>query len=260
MKKLLGVLLLFTGVLVSAQEITVAAGADMNFALPALAAGYTKGKRSLIVNSVFGASGTLTSKILTGAKLNDTSFDILLSTDEQYPQQLIAEGLASKDTLYHYGVGRLVVWVPNDSPLDLSKSGIKALLDPSVKKIAIEDPAAGPWGRAAVAVLQHFGIYDKVVTELVTGQNVSHASHFVGPSNAQVGLIALSLALAPSMKSTGRYWIVPPDAYPALNQTAVLLSHSKRQDEARKFLDFLHSPEAVAVLDSYGFSPAAQKH
>ena len=68
MKKLLGVLLLFTGALVSAQEITVAAGADMNFALPALATGYTKGRRSLIVNSVFGASGTLTSKIRTGAQ------------------------------------------------------------------------------------------------------------------------------------------------------------------------------------------------
>jgi len=252
--------LLFTGALVSAQEITVAAGADMNFALPALAVGYTKGKRELIVNSAFGASGTLTNQIRKGASLNDAPFDVFLSADEQYPQQLIAEGLASKDTLYYYGVGRLVLWVPNNSPLDLSKLGIKALLDPSVKKIAIEDPAAGSWGRAAVAALQHFGIYDKVAPQLAMGQNVSHASQFVIAGNAQVGLIALSLALAPSMKTTGRYWMVPTDAYPTLKQTAVVLSHSKRPDQARKFLDFLRSPEAASVLDSYGFTAAAEKH
>jgi molybdate transport system substrate-binding protein len=259
MKKLLGLLLLLTGALASAQEITVAAGADMNFALPALAANYTKGKRGLIVNSSFSASGTQTNQIRKGAAFNGAPFDVFLAADEQYPQQLIAEGLASKDTLYRYGVGHLVLWVPNNSPLDLSKLGIKALLDPSVKKIAIEDTAAGPWGRAAVAAIQHFGIYDKVATQLVVGQNVAHASQFVVSGNAQVGLIALSLALAPSMKSTGRYWIVPPDAYPTLNQTAVVLSHCKQPDEARKFLDFLRSPEAASVLDSYGLSPAAKK-
>ena len=89
------------------------------------------------------------------------------------------------------------------------------------------------------------------------GDNVSQAAQMVVSGEAQVGLIALSLATA--MKGTGRYWVVPPDAYPTLGQTAVVLSHSQQQEAARKFVDFLHSPEAASVLDRYGFSAAAEK-
>ena len=251
MRKLLALLLLIPGALASAQQIRVAAGADMSVALPALAESYTKGKHTLVVDSAFNASGTLTNQIRKGAP-----FDVFLSTDEQYAQQLIAEGLASKDTLYRFGVGRLVLWVPNGSPLDLPKLGIKALLDPSVKKISIENPANGPFGRAAPAALRHFGIYDKLASQFVVAENVSQAAQIVVSREAQVGLIALSLATA--MKGQGRYWMVPPDAYPPLNQTAVMLSHSQQQEGARQFLDFLHSPEAASVLDSYGLS--TEKH
>jgi molybdate transport system substrate-binding protein len=167
---------------------------------------------------------------------------------------LIAEGLASKDTLYRYAVGRLVLWVPNDSTPDLSKLGIKALLDPSVKKISVANPATAPYGRAAAATLRHFGIYDQVSSRLVVGENISQAAQFVESGNAQAGLIALSHALAPAMKDKGRYWTVPLDAYPTLNQAAVVLSKSKQQDAARRFLDFLRTPEATALLTSYGFS------
>src|ERR1700691_4474181 len=220
MRKLLGLLLLIVllivGSLASAQEITVAAAADMSAALPDLVAAYTK-KSGQTVKLSFGASGNLTNQIRNGAP-----FDIFFSADEQYPQQLIAEGLASKDTLYRYAVGRLVLWVPNDSPLDLSKLGIQALLDPAVKKISIAKPAPAPCGPAAEAPLRHFGIYDQVSSRLVLGESVSQAAQFVESGNAQAGLIALSHALAPAMKDKGRYWAVPLDAYPTLNQAAVV--------------------------------------
>jgi len=168
--------------------------------------------------------------------------------------------LASKDTLYRYAVGRLVLWVPNESPLDLSKLGIKALLDPSVKKISIANPATAPYGRAAAATLRHFGIYDQVSSRLVIGENIAQAAQFVESGNAQAGLVALSHALAPAMKHKGRYWTIPLDAYPTLNQAAVVLSKSKASDAARKFLDFLRSPEARSLLTSYGFSLPLQEH
>jgi molybdate transport system substrate-binding protein len=254
MRKVLALFLLLAGSLATAQEITVAAAADMSAALPDLVAAYTK-KSGQTVNLSFGASGNLTNQIRNGAP-----FDIFFSADEQYPQQLIAEGLAVKDTLYRYAVGRLVLWVPNDSPLDLSKLGIQALLDPAVKKISIANPATAPYGRAAEAALRHFGIYDQVSSRLVQGESVSQAAQFVESGNAQAGLIALSHALAPAMKNKGRYWTVPLDAYPTLNQAAVVISRSKQQDAAHKFLEFLHTPEATSLLAGYGFTLSAETH
>ncbi len=232
----------------------MAAAADMSAALPQLAAAYTK-KTGQEVELAFGSSGNLTNQIRNGAP-----FDVFFSADEEYPRQLIAEGLAEKDTFYRYAVGRLVLWAPADSPLDLSKLGMNALLDSSVKKISIANPATAPYGRAAEAALRHFGIYDRVSSRLVLGENVSQAAQFVESGNAQAGLIALSRALAPALKDKGRYWTVPLDAYPTLNQATVVLSRSKQQDAARKFLEFLRSPEAASLLTSYGFSLAAEKH
>jgi len=254
MSKLLALLLLFAGTFATAQEIAVAAAADMSAALPELVAAYAK-KTGQAVKLSFGSSGNLTNQIRNGAP-----FDVFFSADEDYPQQLIAEGLVSKGTLYRYAVGRLVLWVPGNSPLDLSKQGIQALLDPSVKKISIANPATAPYGRAAVSALRHFGIYDQVSSRLVLGENVSQAAQFVESGNAEAGLIALSHALAPALKEKGRYWTVPLDAYPTLNQAAVVLSRSKQQDAARKFLEFLRNPEAASLLASYGFSLPPENH
>lgn len=256
MNKLLPLLLLLTGTFATTQEIVVAAAADMSAALPQLATAYTK-KTGQTVKLSFGSSGNLANQIRNGAP-----FDVFFSADEDYPQQLIAEGLASKskDTLYRYAIGRLVLWVPNGSPLDLSKLGMQALLDPSVKKISIANPATAPYGRAAEAALRHFGIYDQVSSRLVLGENVSQAAQFVESGNAQAGLIALSHALAPALKDKGHYWTVPLDAYPTLNQAVVVLSRSKQQDAARRFLVFLRSSEAISLLNRYGFSVPVETH
>src|SRR5258708_6775902 len=254
MRQLVALLLVLTGSSTLGQEIIVAAAADMNAALPQIVEDYTK-KTGQAVKLSFGSSGNLTNQIRNGAP-----FDVFFSADEEYPRQLIAEGLASKDTLYRYAVGRLVLWVPGDSPLDLSKLGMQALLDSSVKKISIANPAHAPYGRTAEAALRHFGIYDQVSSRLVLGENVSQAAQFVESGNAQAGLIALSHALAPALKDKGRYWTVPLDAYPTLNQAAGVLSRSKQGDAARRFLDFLRSPGATSLLHSYGFSLPAEKH
>lgn len=254
MNKLLALFLLITGTYATAQEIVAAAAADMNAALPQLVEAYTNKTRQRVKFS-FGSSGNLANQIRNGAP-----FDVFFSADEDYPRQLIAEELAAKDTLYRYAVGRLVLWIPDDSPLDLSKLGMKALLDPSVKKIAIANPAHAPYGRAAEAALRHFGIYDQVSSRLVLGENVSQAAQFVESGNAQAGLIALSHALAPALKDKGRYWTVPLDAYPTLNQAAVVLSRSKQPDAARRFLEFLRTAEATSLLGSYGFSAPVETH
>jgi molybdate transport system substrate-binding protein len=233
---------------IAAGQITVAAAADLNAALPELAVEYQKeGGNS--VKLAFGSSGSLFSQIQNGAP-----FDMFFSADADYPRQLVEAGLAERSSLYRYAVGKLVVWVPASSSLDLEQSGIKILRDPSVKKIAIANPQHAPYGRAAEAALRHFGIYEQVAPRLVLGENVSQAAQFVESGSAQAGLIALSHALSPSLKGKGRYWIIPPDAYPPLNQSAVILARSSRKQEAADFLAFLKTRRPIEVLKRYGFA------
>src|SRR6202453_1905350 len=138
------------------RELNVAAAADLSSALQEVANNYQK-HTGVTVKLSFGASGALTQQIQNGAP-----FDIFFSADMDYPRQLIAAGEADNATLFRYAVGRLVLWVPKDSPLDVEHKGIDVLLDPSVNKIFIAYTQHAPYGRAAAAVLKHYGLYDKL--------------------------------------------------------------------------------------------------
>jgi molybdate transport system substrate-binding protein len=232
----------------SAQSITVAAAADLTSALTELVANYQK-QTGQEVKLSFGASGNLTSQIQNGAP-----FDLFFSADEDYPKKLIDGGLADRGSLYRYAVGRLVLWVPASSTLDIEHRGLQVLIDPSVTKIAIANPQHAPYGRAAEAALRHVGIYDKVSSKLVLGENVAQAAQFVESGNAQVGLVALSHAIAPQMVDKGRYWLVPLDDYPTLNQALVILSKSSNKKQAQAFLDYVRTPEVTTLMGRYGFS------
>jgi molybdate transport system substrate-binding protein len=236
------------------REINVAAAADLSAALKEVAANYEK-RTGIVVKLSFGASGALTQQIQNGAP-----FDVFFSADMEYPRQLIAGGQAESATLYRYAVGRLVLWVPRNSPLDVEHKGMDVLLDLSVKKISIANPQHAPYGRAAVAALKHYGLYEKVTGRLVLGENVSQAAQFVESGNAQAGFVAVAHAIAPAMQGKGKYWIVPAEAYPPLDQGVVLISHSPHQQDAAAFLEYMKTAEVAAVLRRYGFSLPDQKY
>lgn len=235
------------------RTLNVAAAADLSAALQEVAANYEK-RAGVEVKLSFGASGALTQQIQNGGP-----FDLFFSADTDYPKQLIAAGQADGTTLYRYAVGRLVLWAPKDSLLDVEHKGIDVLLDHSVTKIAIANPQHAPYGRAAVAVLKHYGLYEKVSDRLVLGENVGQAAQFAESGNAQVGFVALAHAVAPAMQGKGKYWIVPADAYPPLDQAVVIISRSAHREEAAAFLEYVKTSEAVAVLRRYGFSLPEQK-
>jgi molybdate transport system substrate-binding protein len=232
----------------NSPELLVAAAADLSSALKDLGNRF-ENQAGVRVRLSFGASGALTQQIENGAP-----FDLFLSADVDYPRQLIAAGDADAASLHPYAVGKLVLWVPADSPLDVEHKGMSILLDPAVKKIAIANPQHAPYGRAAVAALKHEGFYDHVSGHLVIGENVSQAAQFVESGNAQAGFIALAHAVAPEIRGKGRYWEVPGQDYPALAQGAVVLSHSQHKKEAAQFLEYLKTKEAKEILQSYGFS------
>lgn len=228
------------------RELTVAAAADLSSALKEIADNYQK-KTHVQVKLSFGASGALTQQIENGAP-----FDIFFSADMGYPQQLIKAADADSTTLYEYAVGKLVLWVPADSPLDVEHKGMNVLLDPLVNKIAIANPQHAPYGRAAVAALKHYGLYDQISSRLVLGENIAQAAEFAESGNAQVGFVALAHAAAPSMRGKGKYWEVPADAYPPLAQGVVVLTHSQHKQEAEDFLNYVKANGST--LKKYGFS------
>jgi molybdate transport system substrate-binding protein len=230
------------------HEINVAAAADLSSALQDIAADYEK-RTGVSVKISYGASGALTQQIQNGAP-----FDVFFSADMGYPRQLIASSLAESATLYRYAVGRLVLWVPADSPLDVEHKGMDVLLDPSVKKIAIANPQHAPYGRVAAAALKHYGMYEKVSERLVLGENISQAAQFAESGNAQVGFVALAHAAAPSMQGKGKYWIVPVEAYPPLDQGVVMISRSTHKEDAAAFIAYLKTAEVATVLRHYGFT------
>ncbi len=234
------------------DEITVAAAADLNYALSQLASRFeaTSGTK---VKISFGASGNLFSQIQSSAP-----FDLFFSADEDYPTKLAAAGAAEASSLRIYALGHLVLWVPNNSPFDPEKLQMEVLTQPAVTRIAIANPQHAPYGRAAMAALQHYGLKDKVAGKLVFGENISQAAQFVQSGNAQAGLIAMSLAKSPSMVSAGRFWVLPSDAYPELKQAVVVLSASKNKKAAQAFLDFVLSAEGADTLLKYGLTPPAK--
>lgn len=231
------------------HEVTVAAAADLSSALKEISENF-ESKTGVTIKLSFGASGALTQQIQNGAP-----FDMFFSADMDYPRRLIELGDADSSSLYQYAVGKLVLWVPADSPLKVDQ-GMKILLDPSVKKIAIANPQHAPYGRAAVAALKHYGMYDQLESRLVLGENVSQAAQFVESGNAQAGFVALAHATAPGMQAKGKYWEVPADAYPPLAQGVVVVSKSQHKKEATDFLEYIKSKDVAAVFQKYGFNVA----
>jgi molybdate transport system substrate-binding protein len=236
-----------TSVFAGAQEIVVAAAADLSSVFPQVVSRFEKETgRKVRVN--FGSSGNFLLQIENGAPI-----DIFFSADVQYPKRLESEGLTQPGTLYHYAVGKLVLFVPAGSSLNLSQ-GLRALQSPQVKRIALANPQHAPYGRAAVEALKREGLYDSLQTKFVMGENISQAAQFVQSGNADAGLIALSLALSPTMKSAGRFVEVPAADYAPLEQAAVILKSSHDKATAALLLDFLRKPEIVSLLSQYGFT------
>jgi molybdate transport system substrate-binding protein len=229
-----------------AQEITVAAASDLQFAFQDVAARFQK-DTGHNVKLIFGSSGNFFAQLQNGAP-----FDIFFSADIDYPKKLESAGLTEPGTLYPYATGKLVLWAPRASQLDLSL-GLRVLLDPSIKKIAIANPEHAPYGRAAVAALQHEGLYGQVADKFVLGENISQTASFVVSGSADVGLVALSLALAPSMAEKGKYAEVAASSYPAIVQAAVVLKSSTHKDVSRQFLAYLKTPPMLDLMKKYGF-------
>ncbi|OJT26534.1 molybdate ABC transporter substrate-binding protein [Archangium sp. Cb G35] len=230
------------------RTLTIAAASDLKFALDEVLVRFRAKHPGADIQVTYGSSGNFLAQIGNGAP-----FDVFLSADVAYPRELAGQGLVAGE-VFLYAVGRIVVWVPRDSPLPVEQRGMEALREPAARRIAIANPQHAPYGRAAEAALKSQGVYDTVKDKLVLGENIAQTAQFVQSGAADAGIIALALALAPAMKEQGNAWVVPLDAYPRMEQGGAILKRAKDPALAREFRGHLLGPEGTAVLERYGFS------
>ena len=233
-----------------AEDVKVAAASDLNFAIKEIIQQFERetGHR---VRLTLGSSGSFYAQIMNGAP-----FDVFLSADMNYAKESEKAGRAVPGSTFIYGIGGIALWTPKKSAIRLDAFGMKALLEPAVKKIAIANPEHAPYGRAAVAAMQKAGLYDRVKSKLVLGENISQAAQFVQSGAADIGIIALSIAVSEPMRQAGSYWTIPRESYPRLEQGAVLLKRGG--PGAKAFYEWLRAPEAKKILEKYGFGEQAR--
>jgi molybdate transport system substrate-binding protein len=190
----------------------------------------------------FGATGQFYTQITQAAP-----FQVFLSADESTPKKLADNGFAVVESLFTYAIGKLVLFSTNATLV----TGEQTLRDAKFNKIAIADPATAPYGGAAVETMKALGVYEALSGKIVQGANIAQTFQFVDTGNAELGFVALSQVIA---RPGGSRWIVPANLYGAIRQDAVLLRSGVGNEAAKAFLTFMKSPEAVKVIEKYGYA------
>jgi molybdate transport system substrate-binding protein len=223
----------------------VAAASDLKFALTEIATRF-EDETGRKVQLNFGSSGNFARQIQQGAP-----FELFMSADEDFVFRLADAGL-TRDRGDLYAVGRIVLYAPKNSPLrlDAQLQGVRAGWQ-HVRRFAIANPEHAPYGRAAEQALRALGLWEFVQPKLVLGENIAQTAQFVTTGNAQVGIVALSLALAPELAAAGDYVLLPDSLHAPLRQRMVLTRRAG--DTAARFYAYMMQPPARTILRRYGF-------
>jgi len=224
-----------------AAETRVAVAA--NFTEPAkdIAAAFAKatGHRATLS---FGASGVFYTQITQGAP-----FEIFLSADTERPEKIEKDGLGVPGSRFTYAVGRLVLYSTQAGLVD---NGGKVLASDKFAKLSIADPAAAPYGAAAVEAMNKLGVYARLESKLVKGSSLAQAYQFVSTGAAELGFVALSQVIK---LSGGSRWLVPARLHKPIAQQAILLKTGASNPAAAAFVKFMKGAQARAIIKRYGY-------
>lgn len=238
---------LISGVTLHAQaNVRVAAASDTKFALDSITSVYHRLHPTKKIQITYGSSGKFFEQILHGAP-----FDVYFSADKRYAEKLVEKGLTGSEVRI-YGVGRIVIW---SKKIDPNPEKMNSLLRKTVKKIAIANPEHAPYGERAKESMEYYKVFDKVKSKLVYGENIAQTAQFVQLGAADIGIVALSLALSPNMQKTGgRYYLLPEASHQPLEQGYVILKQGQDKPATVHFYDFIASEKAIAILAHFGFT------
>lgn len=228
-----------------AGQIHVAAAADLRFAMDEVVSLFRKSRPADRIEVSYGSSGKFFAQIRNGAP-----FDIFFSADSELPEKLVQEGLAIPE-VEPYALGRIVLWRPGRDARPLTLTDLPR---PENRRIAIANPKHAPYGMRAVEALKAAQVWDAVESRLVFGENIAQTAQFVQTGNADIGIIALSLALAPAFVGSGSYAMIPADLHEPLRQGFVILKRAEDKVLARTFAAFFSTAEVRQIMSRYGFS------
>lgn len=196
-------------------------------------------------NLSFGSSGKFVAQLENGAP-----FEVFLSADAKNPKKLEQDGFTVPGSEFTYAIGKLVLWSATPGLVD--DQG-KILETGNFKHLALADPKLAPYGAAAVQALQKLGLFDKLQPLLVQGENIAQTQQFISTGNAELGFVALSQVIEKGKIGSGSGWIVPEELYAPILQDVVLLKTGAENPAAPALLQFLKSPEVLAIISKYGY-------
>jgi len=258
MKKIgfLSVLMIFVSKLIFAGEIVVYNAADLVYAMEEIGKLYSEKYPKDKVKMVFGSSGKGYTQIVNGAP-----YDIVLSADMEYVEKLKQQGIAISE-IKPYAIGRIVIWKRKDSKLNISK-GIEIVSDTRIQKIAIANWEHAPYGVAAKECLEYYGYFDKIKSKLVLGENISHTAQFVQTGAADIGFLALSISLGKKLQEQGEFYLLPAECHNEIRQGYTILKNAAKDSEkyatAKRFYDFIQTPDVRKIFVKYGFALPGEK-
>jgi len=226
-------------------KLTIAAAADLKYAMDEVVKTFKEQHPEAKVDLVTGSSGKFYEQIT-----HEAPFDIFFSADIKFPEKLKEQGLTASE-VRSYARGRVVLW---SATMDAGKMTLQDLANPKIKQIAIANPRHAPYGQRAQEALEHAGLWTKVQSKLVFGENIAQTAQFAETGAVDVGLIALSLAESPSLKARGGYYLVPETLHAPLDQAYVILKRAEKNPLAGAFADFVASESARSILRNYGFA------
>jgi molybdate transport system substrate-binding protein len=191
-----------------------------------------------------GSSGKFSQQIENGAP-----FDLYFSADVSLPKKLVASGHAL-EPVTTYAFGRVVLW---SAKVDASKLTLADLPKPEFKKVAIAAPDHAPYGARAKESLEHAGVWDNFEPKLVFGENISHTAQLIDTQAAEIGIIALSLAVNEKFSKQGGFYMIPAEFHQPLEQAYAVTTYGKDNKAAAAFADYMRSEDARKVMRHYGF-------
>lgn len=192
-----------------------------------------------------GSTGQLHAQIKHGAP-----FDVFLAADDERPRKLEEEGLAVAGSRSTYAVGQLMIWCPRASA-DVPGRCMEEIRHDAT--IAIANPELAPYGRAARQVLERQGLWEKVKSRVVYGQNISQVFGLVATGNAMTGIVAKSQLEHAGEAAKGIVLAVDPNDHDPIRQDAVLLVRGMDNPAAIAFMDYLKSPGAREIIAGFGY-------
>jgi molybdate transport system substrate-binding protein len=225
------------------RPLRIAVAANMQFAMDSLAKKFTD-QTGISYELVISSSGKLTAQIKEGAP-----YDVFVSADMDYPQHLYETGFTvNKPEVY--ADGKLVLWTTKNN----LKASIELLTSDAIAHVAVANPKTAPYGKAAMAVIRHYGLEETLKNKLVYAESITQTNQFVTSGAAEAGFTAKAVVLSPQIKGQGNWIEIDQALYPAIEQGIVLLKKEEVSEAAQAFYRFIFSDEAREVLKDFGYS------